>query len=286
MRRGLCGNLHKKPKCVQMGHGNSDIVSFMLNEAPEILSLQNLSKCFGEHQVLDDVSLTAKEGDVIALLGTSGSGKSTLLRCINLLNLPDKGHIHLEGTPIALSYGANGEPKTQKKELIYLRTHVGMVFQQFNLWSHMTVLENIIEAPMRVLKQSKSVAIQKAQALLEKVGLSDKANKFPKQLSGGQQQRVAIARALAMGPKVLLFDEPTSALDPEMVNEVLKVMQRLAQEGTTMIVATHEMGFAKEVSNHVVFLQQGKIHEQGHPKEMFAAPKTERFKQFIQTALD
>ncbi len=247
------------------------------------LKVEHLKKSHGEQLVLNDISFVAQQGDVIALLGQSGSGKSTLLRCINLLNIPDAGDIYIGAEKIHLEARSGGKQVLKNhQQVLRLRSQIGMVFQQFNLWPHMTVLENIIEAPMHVLKQKKKVAVTKAESLLEKVGLADKQAQYPSQLSGGQQQRVAIARALAMEPQILLFDEPTSALDPEMVGEVLGVMRQLAQEGTTMLVATHEMGFAREVASHVMFLHQGCIDAFGESNAMFSMPPSERFKQFIQ----
>ncbi|OQY52253.1 MAG: histidine/lysine/arginine/ornithine ABC transporter ATP-binding protein [Desulfobacteraceae bacterium 4572_89] len=226
--------------------------------------------------------MEAGEGDVIALIGSSGSGKSTLLRCMNLLEIPSAGNIYIGGEHIRLQQNRQGKMVPQdRKQVDRIRTRLAMVFQHFNLWSHMTVFENIIEAPVHVLHRSKKEAKEMAMALLEKVGIAQRADYFPSQLSGGQQQRAAIARALAMEPDVLLFDEPTSALDPELVGEVLKVMQNLVKEGRTMIVATHEMGFAREVSSKVVFLDQGGIEAQGSPDYIFGSPDSERCRQFL-----
>jgi histidine transport system ATP-binding protein len=232
---------------------------------------------------LKGVSLKAKAGDVISLIGSSGSGKSTFLRCINFLESPCSGRITLNGEEIRTSADRGGALRvSDPKQLQKMRTRLSMVFQHFNLWAHMTVLENIIEAPVSVLGLSRSEAEARARKYLDKVGLAAGVeHKYPSHLSGGQQQRVAIARALAMEPEVMLFDEPTSALDPELVGEVLKVMQKLAEEGRTMIVVTHEMGFARNVSNHVVFLHKGKIEEQGDPKEVLNAPRSERLQQFL-----
>lgn len=244
------------------------------------LQIQNLHKSFHDHPVLQGVSFTANKGDVVALMGCSGSGKSTLLRCINLLTVPDAGIIQIDHQVIHFNEGK----KTQlsNKEIAQLRKKVGMVFQQFNLWAHMTVLENLIEAPIHVLKQNKEKTIEEAKLLLEKVGLSSKLNRYPAQLSGGQQQRAAIARSLMMRPEIMLFDEPTSALDPEMVGEVLNVMQQLATEGMTMLVATHELGFAKRVANQSIFLDAGKIVEQGETQTMFSHPTSSRFRRFLE----
>lgn len=252
------------------------------SEAVPSLEIKNIHKRFGDLEVLKGVSIAANKGDVIAILGSSGSGKSTLLRCINLLEMPEEGEISVGGEKIHLDPKSKKNRKgMDKKQIDRLRTHLGMVFQGFNLWPHKTVLENIIEAPVHVLKKSKQDCIAQANKILAKVGLSERADYYPSQLSGGQKQRVAIARALAMNPDVLLFDEPTSALDPELVGEVLKVMQNLAEEGRTMLVVTHEMGFAREVASRVIFMHQGKIEEDGSPDEVFDHPKSPRFKQFL-----
>jgi ABC-type histidine transport system ATPase subunit len=243
------------------------------------IQVQNLHKSFYDHVVLQGVSFTANKGDVVALMGSSGSGKSTLLRCINLLTIPDEGVVQIDSQVIPFK---NGKTDLSNKEIAQLRRKVGMVFQQFNLWAHMTVLENLIEAPIHVLKQKKEETIKEAKLLLEKVGLADKLNSYPGQLSGGQQQRAAIARSLMMKPEIMLFDEPTSALDPEMVGEVLNVMQQLAIEGMTMLVATHELGFAKRVANQSIFLDAGKIVEQGETKSMFNHPASPRFQRFLE----
>ncbi|MFX1675126.1 ABC transporter ATP-binding protein [Paraburkholderia sp. A2WS-5] len=247
------------------------------------LIVDDLHKKFGENEVLKGVSLKAKPGDVISLIGSSGSGKSTFLRCINFLESPCSGRITVNGEEIRTSADRSGSLRvSDPKQLRAMRTRLSMVFQHFNLWAHMTVLENIIEAPVSVLGLSRAEAEERARKYLAKVGLANGVeHKYPSHLSGGQQQRVAIARALAMEPEVMLFDEPTSALDPELVGEVLRVMQALAEEGRTMIVVTHEMGFARNVSNHVVFLHKGKIEEQGDPKEVLNAPRSERLQQFL-----
>ena len=247
------------------------------------LTVDELHKKYGNHEVLKGVSLKAKAGDVISIIGSSGSGKSTFLRCINFLEQPCAGSITLNGEAIRTAPDKQGALRVaDPKQLQQMRTKLAMVFQHFNLWGHMTVLENIIEAPMHVLGVSRDEAVARARKYLAKVGLPENVeDKYPSHMSGGQQQRVAIARALAMEPEVMLFDEPTSALDPELVGEVLKVMQSLAEEGRTMIVVTHEMGFAREASNHVVFLHHGRIEEQGHPKEVLVAPKSERLAQFL-----
>lgn len=253
-------------------------------EATDSYALQviDLHKSFGSLEVLKGISMAAREGDVISLIGSSGSGKSTFLRCINLLENPTSGKIYVGGELIRMKISRQGRSVPEDRAQVdRIRTQLGMVFQHFNLWSHMTVLENVIEAPVHVLKKSRKESTANAMELLEKVGIADRSHYYPVQLSGGQQQRAAIARALAMNPDVLLFDEPTSALDPELVGEVLKVMQDLAKEGRTMIVATHEMGFAREVSSEVVFLDQGLIDTQGSPEDVFGNPESVRLKQFL-----
>ncbi|TDN63744.1 ATP-binding cassette domain-containing protein [Paraburkholderia sp. BL10I2N1] len=247
------------------------------------LTVDDLHKKFGDNEVLKGVSLKAKAGDVISIIGSSGSGKSTFLRCINFLERPCAGRIILNAEEVQTTLDRNGALQvSDHRQLQKMRTRLSMVFQHFNLWAHMTVLENIIEAPLSVLGLSRAEAEQRTRKYLTKVGLTaGMESKYPSHLSGGQQQRVAIARALAMEPEVMLFDEPTSALDPELVGEVLKVMQSLAEEGRTMIVVTHEMGFARNVSNHVIFLHKGKIEEEGHPQEVLVNPKSERLSQFL-----
>jgi len=242
-----------------------------------IIVADAVSKKFGTHQVLTRVSLPVMERDVVCIVGPSGSGKTTLLRCIALLETPSEGRIVMQGTPISTPQ----QEKAVKAAARAVRSDIGMVFQHFNLWPHMTVLGNLIEAPLRVKGMARSDAVQMADALLAKVGLSDKRDVYPNRLSGGQQQRVAIARALAMSPKVLLFDEPTSALDPELRQEVLMVMRQLAGEGMTMLVVTHEMGFARQVGTRVVFMDGGEIVEEAPPETFFTAPSSERAKRFI-----
>ncbi len=236
-----------------------------------ILQVNHLSKSFGTHEVLRDIDFTVKKGDVTSIIGASGSGKSTLLRCINLLETPSSGEILYHGKNV-VGRGVN-QPE--------YRSHVGMVFQSFNLFNNMTVLENCMVGQQRVLKRDKETARKTAMEYLEKVGMAPYIQAKPRQLSGGQKQRVAIARALAMSPEVLLFDEPTSALDPEMVGEVLSVMKRLAQEGMTMLVVTHEMAFARDVSNHVVYMANGVICEQGSPEELFGDPQKQETRDFL-----
>ncbi|MBO1518900.1 ABC transporter ATP-binding protein [Oceanisphaera pacifica] len=246
------------------------------------LEISGLHKHYGDLEVLKGIDLSASKGDVISIIGSSGSGKSTFLRCINLLETPSAGEVRLHGELIEMRTNKRGKREpVSMRQVERIRSRLAMVFQGFNLWSHMTILENIIEVPIHVLKVPKKEAIEKAEALLQKVGLYDKCAAYPNHLSGGQQQRAAIARALAVDPEVMLFDEPTSALDPELVGEVLGVMRNLAEEGRTMLVVTHEMSFAKEVSNQLMFLHQGIVEEQGDPKQVFANPSSERFKQFI-----
>ena len=248
------------------------------------LSIKNLHKSFADNEVLKGIDLDAHKGDVISILGASGSGKSTLLRCVNLLETPTSGDILVNGELIKMKQDKKfGAIPASIQQVERIRSRLAMVFQGFNLWSHLSVIENIIEAPVHVLGVPKKEAIVKAEALLERVGLYERKNDYPGQLSGGQQQRVAIARALAVEPEVMLFDEPTSALDPELVGEVLTVMRDLAEEGRTMLVVTHEMAFARDVSNKVLFLHQGVVEEQGKPEIIFENPSSERFKQFIST---
>ena len=246
------------------------------------LLVENLKMRYGTNEVLRGVSLSANAGSVISVIGSSGSGKSTMLRCINMLEAPYAGKITVCGEELKLIADNAGALKAADvKQLQRMRTKLAMVFQHFNLWAHMTALENIIEAPIHVLGIPKAQAIERAKALLDRVGVAHRMDTYPAHLSGGEAQRVAIARALAMEPEVMLFDEPTSALDPELVGEVLKVMRDLASEGRTMIVVTHEMGFAREVSNHVVFLHQGVIEEEGDPREVLARPQSVRLQQFL-----
>jgi octopine/nopaline transport system ATP-binding protein len=250
------------------------------------VSLSNIRKRFGANEVLKGVSLEAQDGDVIAIIGSSGSGKSTLLRCINMLETPDEGDVAVAGEIIALRAAkGGGRESADRHQLDRIRTSLGMVFQSFNLWSHLTILENVIEAPVHVQKRPRAEAIAEGKALLAKVGIAEKIDAYPSQISGGQQQRAAIARALAMRPRVMLFDEPTSALDPELVGEVLRVIKALAEEGRTMLLVTHEMGFAREVANRVIFLHQGMIEEDGTPAQVFGNPKSERCRQFLASQL-
>jgi octopine/nopaline transport system ATP-binding protein len=245
------------------------------------IRLHDIHKSFGPLEVLKGISLEANEGDVVSILGSSGSGKSTLLRCTNLLEVPNSGTITVAGETIRMKQGSRGNIPADRKQVDRIRSKLGMVFQGFNLWSHKTILENVIEAPIHVQGRARKDCIEEAEALLAKVGIADKRNLYPAHLSGGQQQRAAIARALAMHPKVMLFDEPTSALDPELVGEVLRVMRALAEEGRTMLIVTHEMGFARDVSSRVVFLHKGVVEEDGTPGEVFGNSKSQRFRQFL-----
>lgn len=249
-------------------------------ESQPVLRIFDLRKSFGHFEVLRGVSLTARPGDVISILGSSGSGKSTLLRCLNFLETPTDGEIWVGGRKIEACPGRAG-----RRDINALRSNLGMVFQNFNLWQHMTVLQNICEAPIHVLRLDRLEARLRAEALLLKVGLADKGNAYPSELSGGQQQRVAIARTLAMEPQILLFDEPTSALDPELVGDVLNVMRALAAEGRTMLIVTHELGFARQVSSRVVFLHQGQVEEEGPPDRVFETPVSPRLRQFLSSHL-
>jgi ABC-type histidine transport system ATPase subunit len=249
------------------------------------LEVSALHKSFGTLEVLKGVSLSANEHDVIAILGASGSGKSTLLRCINFLEAPTQGMIALNGEPVRTKLGATaGQHPADPKQIQRMRAKLAMVFQSFNLWSHMTVLENVIEAPIHVLGIERARAVANAETLLNKVGLYDRKDYYPAFLSGGQQQRAAIARALAMEPEVLLFDEPTSALDPELVGEVLTIIRALAEEGRTMIIVTHEMGFAREAASRVIFLREGEIEEDGDPRTVMTRPSSPHFQRFLARA--
>ena len=255
------------------------------NDAPpaggSALAVEDLHKSFGALEVLKGVSATAGEGDVLSIIGASGSGKSTMLRCINLLETPDAGYIWVGGELIRMKRKRKGLMPESQRQVDRIRSTVGMVFQNFNLWTNMTVIQNLTEAPIQVLKLSKVEARERAEALLERVGLTDKRDHYPAHLSGGQQQRAAIARALAMEPQLMLFDEPTSALDPELVGEVLKVIRDIAEEGRTMVIVTHEMAFAREVSSKTIFLHDGLVEEAGPPEQVFDAPQSERCRQFL-----
>jgi ABC-type histidine transport system ATPase subunit len=254
--------------------------------APFLLAAEDIHKRFGHHEVLRGVTVRARQGDVIAMIGASGSGKSTFLRCLNLLEQPHAGRISLAGEALALVPDRDGSLKAQSAaQLQNLRSRVAMVFQHFNLWAHMTALENVMEAPVQVLGLNKPQARERAERYLQRVGVHHRKDAYPAHLSGGEQQRVAIARALAMEPQLMLFDEPTSALDPELVGEVLRVMRSVAEEGRTMIVVTHEMGFAREVSNHLVFLHHGQIEEEGEPRAVLLRPQSQRLQAFLASSL-
>jgi polar amino acid transport system ATP-binding protein len=248
-------------------------------DAPVVLEVAGVSKSFGTHTVLRDISLKVHKGETVCLLGPSGSGKSTLLRCMNWLEEPDGGAVLLNGKRIGIRPGT--QLRMTDRDLAAMRTRIGMVFQHFALWPHMTVLQNVMEAPVQVLKRDKAEVRREAESLLQRVGLAEKMDAFPTRLSGGQKQRVGIARSLAMKPDVILFDEPTSSLDPELVGEVLNVMQGLVDEGMTMVVVTHEMSFARDVASRVVFVDGGYVVETGTPDAFFTAPKTERARQFL-----
>ncbi len=249
--------------------------------AESAIVVEDLYKSFGSLEVLKGISLQADEHEVVSILGSSGSGKSTFLRCINLLETPSSGKVYVGGELIKMHTKRGEIVPVDQKQVDRIRSKVAMVFQQFNLWAHMTVLQNVMEAPAHVLKIPKPEAAERAEAVLNRVGMLDRKDYYPAHLSGGQQQRAAIARALAMEPDLMLFDEPTSALDPELVGEVLRVMRSLAEEGRTMLVVTHEMGFARDVSNKVMFLHEGKVEENGPPQQVFENPRSERFRQFL-----
>jgi len=250
-----------------------------------VIQIDDLHKAYGELQVLKGVSLSAPKGCVISLIGSSGSGKSTLLRCCNLLEDSQQGEITFKGEPVAWRGTGHSRKPGNAAQVMRIRTNLSMVFQQFNLWAHMTILQNVMEAPLTVLKRDRAQVEDAARSYLAKVGIGDKCNVYPAQLSGGQQQRAAIARALAMEPEALLFDEPTSALDPELEQEVVKVIKALAAEGRTMIIVTHDMKLAADVSDHVIFLHQGRIEEEGAPDALFGAPKSERLRGFLSATL-
>ncbi|MEM9476500.1 MAG: amino acid ABC transporter ATP-binding protein [Pseudomonadota bacterium] len=248
---------------------------------PPVIEIRDLHKSYGALEVLKGVGMTAAKGHVVSLIGSSGSGKSTLLRCANLLEDSQQGEILFEGEPIAWRGEGLRRHPADRAQVTRIRTNLSMVFQQFNLWAHMTILQNVMEAPVTVMGRDKADVEQAARGYLGKVGIGDKCDVYPAQLSGGQQQRAAIARALCMEPRALLFDEPTSALDPELEQEVVKVIKDLAREGRTMIIVTHDMRLAADVSDHVVFLHQGRIEEEGPPDEVFGNPKTDRLRQFL-----
>ena len=246
-----------------------------------VIDITGLHKAYGALEVLRGVSMSAHSGDVVSLIGSSGSGKSTLVRCANLLEDSQAGEIVFEGEALRWTGTGHYRRPADRKQVLRVRTNLSMVFQQFNLWSHMTILQNVMEAPLTVLKQDPDEVEDRARRLLDKVGIGDKCDVYPAQMSGGQQQRAAIARALCMEPRALLFDEPTSALDPELEQEVVKVIKDLAAEGRTMIIVTHDMRLAHDVSNHVVFLHKGLIEEEGPPDALFGSPKSQRLQQFL-----
>lgn len=254
----------------------------MTADAP-VIEIRNLHKSYGAIEVLKGVDLVAPRGHVISLIGSSGSGKSTLLRCCNLLEDSQQGDVIFEGEAVSWTGTGLDRHPADRAQVIRIRTNLSMVFQQFNLWAHMTILQNVMEAPVTVLRQDPVVVEARARALLDKVGIAEKADAWPAMLSGGQQQRAAIARALCMEPRALLFDEPTSALDPELEQEVVKVIKALAEEGRTMILVTHDMRLAADVSDHVLFLHQGKVEEQGPPERVFGNPRTERLRGFLRS---
>lgn len=246
-----------------------------------VIEISNLHKAYGPLEVLKGVDITARTGDVVALIGSSGSGKSTLLRCCNLLEDSQQGEIQFKGEPVTWRGSGVGRRPSDAKQVLRIRTNLAMVFQQFNLWAHMTVLQNVMEAPITVLRRDRDTVEAAARSYLDKVGIGDKADVYPAMLSGGQQQRAAIARALCMEPEALLFDEPTSALDPELEQEVVRVIKALAEEGRTMLIVTHDMKLARDVSSHVVFLHKGRIEEEGAPDAVFDAPRSERLQGFL-----
>lgn len=258
-----------------------DFVSEPTTPAPAVIDIHNLHKAYGDLDVLKGVNLRAAKGEVISLIGSSGSGKSTLLRCCNLLEDSQQGDIRFKGESVAWRGTGHQRRPADPTQILRIRTNLSMVFQQFNLWAHLTILQNVMEAPVTVLGRDRKEVETAARRYLDKVGIADKCDAFPAQLSGGQQQRAAIARALCMEPEALLFDEPTSALDPELEQEVVRVIKDLAAEGRTMIIVTHDMKLAADVSDHVVFLHQGLIEEQGAPDELFGAPKSERLQGFL-----
>ncbi|NNE54039.1 MAG: ATP-binding cassette domain-containing protein [Sulfitobacter sp.] len=252
-----------------------------MSDATPVIEIHDLHKAYGALEVLKGVSLTAPKGHVLSLIGSSGSGKSTLLRCCNLLEDSQQGEILFKGEPVRWKGTGHDRRPADPKQVLRIRTNLSMVFQQFNLWAHMTILQNVMEAPLTVLGRDRAEVDKAARGYLDKVGIGDKCDAYPAQLSGGQQQRAAIARGLCMEPEALLFDEPTSALDPELEQEVVKVIKDLAREGRTMIIVTHDMKLAADVSDHVVFLHQGLIEEEGPPETLFGAPKSERLQGFL-----
>ncbi|MDD9724320.1 amino acid ABC transporter ATP-binding protein [Roseovarius sp. SK2] len=256
----------------------------MPDEKP-VIEIRNLHKAYGNLEVIKGVDITAPKGSVVSLIGSSGSGKSTILRCANLLEDSQQGDILFKGEPVTWKGSGLNRHPADSKQVLRIRTNLSMVFQQFNLWAHLTILQNVMEAPVTVLGRPKAEVEQAARGYLEKVGIGDKCDVYPAQLSGGQQQRAAIARALCMEPEALLFDEPTSALDPELEQEVVRVIKDLAAEGRTMMIVTHDMKMAHDVSDHVIFLHQGLIEEEGDPETLFGSPKSERLRQFLSSTM-
>ncbi len=274
-------NIAFNEKFIPIDCGNYEKIGDLLSDTAPVLQIRDLHKAYGELEVIKGVDITANRGDVVSLIGSSGSGKSTILRCANLLEDSQKGEISFKGEPVTWKGSGHDRHPGDAKQVLRIRTNLSMVFQQFNLWAHMTILQNVTEAPVTVLGRDKAEVEESARKYLDKVGIGDKCDVYPAQLSGGQQQRAAIARALAMEPEALLFDEPTSALDPELEQEVVRVIKALAEEGRTMLLVTHDMKLAQDVSNHVVFLHQGLTEEQGDPKTLFRSPKSERLQQFL-----
>lgn len=260
---------------------NKKINGEFMAETTPVIEIRDLHKSYGDLEVLKGVDISAQKGDVVSLIGSSGSGKSTLLRCANLLEDSQQGDILFKGEPVNWKGEGRSRRPADQKQILRIRTNLSMVFQQFNLWAHMTILQNVMEAPLTVLGRDRDEVEASARKYLDKVGIGDKCDVWPAQLSGGQQQRAAIARALCMEPEALLFDEPTSALDPELEQEVVKVIKDLAAEGRTMLLVTHDMKMAHDVSDHVVFLHQGRIEEQGPPSSLFGSPQTERLRGFL-----
>ncbi len=255
-----------------------------MNKRATVVEITDLHKSYAQLEVLKGINLSAAEGEVVTLIGSSGSGKSTLLRCINMLEVPERGSVRIAGEEIRLVGNAHGRRPADEAQIRRIRSELGMVFQQFNLWSHLSILENVMEAPLVVQKRDRAEVREEAMAMLGKVGIADKADRYPSQLSGGQQQRAAIARALCINPKVMLFDEPTSALDPELEQEVVQVIQLLAGEGRTMVLVTHDMTLARTISSKVVFLHKGLIEEEGTSEDVFGATQSTRLRQFLAAA--
>ncbi len=272
--------------CALLRAGNKKTKANVASAEPPVIEIRDLHKSYGSLEVLKGVDMVAPRGHVVSLIGSSGSGKSTLLRCCNLLEDSQQGDIVFEGEPVRWrGHGPHRHPG-DRAQVIRIRTNLAMVFQQFNLWSHMTVLQNVMEAPLTVLRQPRDEVEARARSLLDKVGIADKADVYPAQMSGGQQQRAAIARALCMEPRALLFDEPTSALDPELEQEVVRVIRALAEEGRTMLLVTHDMRLAADLSDHVVFLHEGRVAEEGPPEALFGNPRTQRLRGFLSASAE